>query len=116
MNIEKIAALFTLFSGEADTVKYMPLINSAVCDVLNKLRKDADLSDDRIAFLCAAVANLRYINLIAQRDCVSHTYAGTSEKNGSYPSRYLLAKNLVRDYWICISDLLDDSDFLFIKA
>lgn len=116
MNIEKISGLFTLFSGETDVKKYMPIINSSICDVLPKLKKSADLNDERLAFLCAAIANLRYMQIIAQKDKLTYTYAGTVSKtdNGELKSR--LARNLVRDYWLNISDLVDDCDFVFIKA
>lgn len=115
MDIEKINGLFTLFSGETDVKKYISVINSAVCDVLPKLKKNADLSDERIAFLCAAVANLRYLQIKSFRDTLTFTRSGTAvtEDNSGYKSE--LARNLVRDYWISISDLVEDSDFVFIK-
>ncbi len=115
MDIEKISGLFTLFSGETDVRKYMPIINSSMCDVLPKLKKSADLSDERIAFLCAAIANLRYMQIKSFNDKLTYTRSGTvaQEDNGGYKSE--LARNLVRDYWVSISDLVDDSEFIFIK-
>lgn len=116
MNIEKITGLFTLFSGETDVKKYMPLINFAVCDVLPKLRKEADLTDDRLAFLCAAIANLRYMQILAQKDKLTYTYAGTVASHDNSEQKFQLARNLVHDYWLNIPDLLADNDFIFIQA
>ncbi len=113
MNIEKISGLFTLFSGETDVAKYMSVINSAVCDVLPKLRKDADLNDERLAFLCAAIANLRYMQILSFKDKLTYTHAGTIAQQDNGKSE--LARNLVRDYWLSVSDLVNDSEFLFIK-
>ncbi len=116
MNIEKICSLFTLFSGETDVKKYMPFINSAVSDILPKLKKSADLSDERLAFLCASVANLRYIQVLGLKDKLSYTYAGTVAKDDNSEKKSKLAENLVREYWLSISDLTDDCNFIFTKV
>lgn len=116
MDIDKISSLFILFSGETDIQKYMSVINASMYDVLPRLKKTADLSDERLAFLCAAIANLRYIQIISQNDKNIYTYAGTLTVNDYGAKKSELARNLVRDYWMSIPDLLDDSEFIFIKV
>lgn len=116
MNVEKICSLFTLFSGETDVTKYMSFINSAMYDVLPRLKKDADLCDERLSFLCAAIANLRYMQIMGLRDRLTYTYAGSVAQNDNSEKKSKLAENLVREYWLSISDLTDDSSFIFIKV
>ena len=64
MNMMQINSLFTLFSGETDLNKYSPLIDSAVSQVTSQLREGADISDTRLDYLCAAIANYRYSQIV----------------------------------------------------
>lgn len=109
MNIYSISSLFTLFSGETDVKLYMPIISSAIIEVKSKLKPDTDLSDERLSYLCAAIANMRYTQILAARDRVRYPVAKTSSDS----SQLDFANSLVREYWASINDLVADADFSF---
>jgi enolase len=117
MNIHSIKSLFTLFSGEADNDTYLPLINSAMSEVKEKIKAGSNLEDERLSFLCAAIANLRYTQILAARDKLRYTFAGSVAQVASGSEQQLkFAENLVKEYWICIKDMVDDSDFTFASV
>lgn len=117
MNINSIAALFTLFSGEQNVKKYFPLINSAMNNVRKYLKPDADSSDERLCFLCAAIANLNHSRILAARDSINYSLSGESARISDSSSGYLgFAHSLVREYLASASDLLSDADFSFFSV
>lgn len=116
MNVNSIISLFTLFSGETDVKPYLPLINSAMTEVKNRLKSDADLSDERLSFLCVAIANLRYTQILAARDKLRYTFAGTVAQMNNGAQQLDFANSLVREYWASIKDLVNDTDFTFLNV
>lgn len=113
MNISQITSLFTLFSGEANINKYMPLIDSAVKQVSRKLKDEETAGDIRLDYLCAAIANYRYSQITCVKDRIAYTYGGTADCKGNAQMEYDLAKALMDEYYKAASDLLYDDEFIF---
>lgn len=116
MNTMQINSLFTLFSGETDLNKYHPLIDSAVAQVTAQLREGADASDTRLDYLCAAIANYRYSQIVCVKNKIAFTYAGSADSKGNSQLEYDLAKGLMVEFYKAASDLLEDRDFVFSSA
>lgn len=113
MNIAQITSLFTLFSGEIDTEKYQPLIDSAI-EQVNRRLKDIDCANDtRLDYLCAAIANYRYSQITCIKNKVAYTYAGTGDSKGNSQLEYDFAKELMCEYYKSVTDLIYDEDFVF---
>jgi hypothetical protein len=113
MNNAVINSLFTLFSGERDTDKYEPLISSAQGWVNRMLKDDADSGDARLDYLCAAVANLKYVQMTCVRKRINYTYAGAEDSSQRPSLEYEFAKELVNEYYAEAADLIQDNGFVF---
>lgn len=113
MNIENVKSLFVLFASESDTEKYLPLIQSAISEVTFSLRSDSDPSDIRLEYLAAAIANLRYTQILAAKDKVIHNKNGDLATNHNGSQQLEFAYALVREYKVLVYNLLDDSNFAF---
>lgn len=114
MNMQMIGSLFTLFSGEDDVQRYMPLLMTAVHEVTGKLRSDADVTEVRLCYLAAAIANLRYTQMHGAREKALATYAGTIARQSDAEQQVCFAGRLVHSYRALCSDLLRDEDFVFV--
>lgn len=113
MNIENVKSLFTMFSWEENTEKYEALITLAMTEVEKMLLPEADENDIRLNFLCAALANFRYRQALSVADRSEYTYAGrmlSTEKDGHLS----FSENLLRDYCRLCSDLIKNTDFIFM--
>ena len=106
MNIERITPLFTLFTGQNDYDKYLPLISISITQVNNMLLENADQNDSRLDMLTASIANYRYVQLLASRMESISAYNGKMlmpEKN-SGALKY--AERIMNDYMNLCSDLI----------
>lgn len=114
MDINMVRSLFSLFSGESDTVQYLPLFDAAEKEVQRKLRSEADAEDVRLNYLIAAVANVHFSEIYGAREKALATYAGkfTRETEGERQLRF--ARHLVASYTTLCSDLLEDATFHFL--
>lgn len=114
MNIESVKTLFTLFSGEDVSEKYTPLITLSVSEVEKMLLPDADPSDVRLDFLCAAVANHRLQQINSARERAEFTVAGkmlTVSQNTSLA----YSEKLLCDYMNLCSELIKQKTFVFMS-
>ena len=112
MDIESVKSLFLMFSGEESCDEWSPLINLAVSETDKMLRPDADRSDVRLGFLCAAAANRRLQQIKASRERSQSTFAGkvlTQTQN----SALHYAEKLYSDYIQLCNDLIEPSAFVF---
>ncbi|MBQ3139119.1 MAG: hypothetical protein IJB68_06350 [Ruminococcus sp.] len=115
MDITKIKQLFTLFSGESCTEEQEPLIQLALTEVEAMLTENADKSDERLNFLCAALANFRYYQAISSQDRSEYTYGGKFI-NDSEKKNLSFAEGLLKGYFQLCSDIIKDSGFIFMGA
>lgn len=115
MDITKIKQLFTLFSGESCTEEQEPLIQLALTEVEAMLTENADKSDERLNFLCAALANFRYCQALSAQDRSEYTYGGKFI-NDSDRKSLSLAEGLLKGYFQLCSDIIKGSDFIFMGA
>ena len=114
--IDRIAGLFTLFSGENNVEKYMPLISLSIHEVESGLKEDADTTDERLVFLCASIANFHYTQITAARDRTAFTQAGTAAKIHNGQQQYDFAYSLMRAYRASVKDLMRDEAFAFLNV
>lgn len=114
MNMQMIGSLFSLFSGEEDLQRHMPLLMTAIHEVTGKLRTEADAAEVRLCYLAAAIANLRYTQMYGAREKALATYAGTIARQSDGEQQMRFALQLVRSYQALCSDLLRDEDFVFV--
>lgn len=112
MNIEKIMAIFTLFSNQSAT-EYLPLIQLSMLEVEGKLKTDADKTDARLNYLCGAIANMRYVEVDCSREKQMLTIGGGVAVNQT-GERFIAARDIGAEYRKICADLLLDDDFLFI--
>lgn len=113
MNMQMIGSLFALFSGEQDVQKFLPLLMTAVQEVLQMLRGEADGSEVRLCYLAAAIANLRYTQMYGAQEKALATYAGTIARQSDSDQQLRFAKQLVYSYRGLCADLIRDTDFVF---
>lgn len=113
MDISQCTQLFSLFSGVSDPDTYLPLIYTAMAECSQQLRDGADAEDQRLCYYAAALANLRYVQMLAARSTLSHTYAGTLAKTHDESIPCGFAERLVQEYRAAVSDLLVDRRFVF---
>ncbi len=109
----KCADLFCLFAMLSEVGEYQPLLEAAIAECERMLRDGADRSDVRLCYFCAALANLRYTQMMAARYELSHTYAGTVAKSHDATVPCGFAERLVHEYRAAATDLLIDCRFLF---
>ncbi len=114
MNMQMIGSLFSLFSGEDDLQRHMPLLMTAIHEVTAKLRSEQNSAEVRLCYLAAAIANLRYTQLYGAREKALATYAGTIARQSDGEQQLRFAMQLVRSYQALCSDLLRDEDFVFV--
>lgn len=112
MNAVSVKSLFKLFSGEEVLDEYAPLIDLAMTEVGEMLLPDADSSDVRLDFLCAAIANNRLQSIKNAHDRSDITYAGkliSADQNSSL----IFSERLVRDYMALCGSLISKKTFIF---
>lgn len=109
----KCANLFCMFAMLSSVGEYQPLLDAAIAECYRMLRDGADASDVRLCYFCAALANLRYAQMMAARGTLSHTYAGTVAKSHDATVPCGFAERLVHEYQAAAADLLKDRCFLF---
>ncbi len=112
MNIESVKSLFRLFSGEDEIEKYAPFIGLALTETEKMLLPDADKTDVRLSFLCAAIANHRFRQFESARDRTQITYGGKMLTDSS-GSVLVNSEKLLRDYLEICSDLISPRIFTF---
>lgn len=113
MNMQMISSLFSLFSGEKDVSACLPLLMAAVEEVRQELRAEAELTDVRLCYLAAAVANLRYTQMYGAQTKVLATYAGTIARQNDTTQQQQFAAQLVDSYRALCAPLLRDRAFVF---
>ena len=113
MDMERVAALFTLFSGETDVETYQPVIDASAREVRQMLRKDADETDVRLTYLAAAIANQHYTELCGAREKALATFAGTIARQNDASQQLYFAKQLVYSYQTLCASLVVTPEFQF---
>jgi len=116
MEQAQIARLFGLFAGD-DTLgeTYGAVLETAVLEVEQALRPDADAADARLNWL-AAVGFLRYTQITAARDRAACTFAGTVAQNTDGSQKLRFAELLVQAYENLCHALLEEKSFLFLAV
>ena len=97
MDIERITAIFELFTGESNGDEYFHLINLAMYEAGVILRSEEYRTDYRLNYLAAAIAYYRLQQLLAARERAAYTCGGRVLKK-SQNTAYEYSKELLRDY------------------
>lgn len=113
MNIESIKTLFTLFSGEDVSEKYMPLIALSVAEVEKMLLPETNPADMRLDFLCASMANYKLQQINSARERSEYTISGKMLKESQNTS-LKFAEQLLHDYMNICSELISEKTFIFM--
>jgi hypothetical protein len=113
MDINSVKSLFTMISGEEDYEIYLPIIILSMSETERMLKAGADISDIRLDFLSAAIANFRYVQLKASRDRTQAVMLGNAitSENESGTLRY--AEKLMYSYMGMCSELINCDGFVF---
>lgn len=112
INIDIVQSIFSLFSGQ-ENVKNSPFIILAIEETKRILLPDIYEEDERINFLCAAIANYRYQQAKASGDRSAYTYAGEmikADKN----TPLAFAESMLRDYYQMCHDIIKPQNFVFM--
>ena len=114
MEQTQIARLFGLFAGD-DTLgeTYGAVLETAVLEVEQALRPDADAADARLNWLAAAVGFLRYTQITAARDRAACTFAGTVAQNTDGSQKLRFAELLVQHTRTCVTPCWKRNRFCF---
>ncbi|MDE6004971.1 MAG: hypothetical protein K2G88_06255 [Oscillospiraceae bacterium] len=116
MDMQMIASLFSLFSGEHDTHAYLPLLISSSHEVKSVLREGCSESDVRLCYLVASIANLRYVQIYGAREKALATYAGTIARKSDSEHQARFAEQLVNSYRNLCRDLLTESQAFLLSV
>lgn len=111
-----VKTAFSVISGTSDTTIYLPLILGAVNEVEAKLKTDCDRTQQRVINLCAALANLRYVQSTAARDKLTHSYAGKITQTRNASEKLELALSMFCGMLKNCEDILDDKTFYFMST
>lgn len=110
--IDTVMSLFKLFSGQ-EVEKNEAFIIIARDELTKIVIPEAMETDERVNFLCAAIANYRYQQAKSASDRTTYTYAGGMEKNTDY-SPLAFAENMLKDYFNMCSDIIKPKNFVFM--
>ncbi len=116
ISTDDVKTAFTVLSGESNTTLYLPLILGAINEVDSKLKSDIDKTQQRVTNLCAALANLRYVQSTAARDKLVHSYAGKISRTQNASQKLELALSMFCGILKNCEDLLCDRNFYFMKT
>ncbi len=111
INIDSICSLFRFFSGE-DSEENKNFIILAKKETERMLLPDVQ-EDERINFLCAAIANYRYQQAKAASDACEYTYTGKMNSNKKN-NILVFAESMLRDYYQLCSDIIKPQNFVFM--
>ncbi|GHU52544.1 hypothetical protein FACS1894132_02450 [Clostridia bacterium] len=114
MTVSQVEPLFILFSGTNDAIVYTPIIGNAIRELSEMLKEDADLEDERLPFVIAAIANFRYTQIVAAKDKIAFTPAGKINETHNGGQQFHFAKSLLDEYMKSIRSLLKDDLFSFV--
>ncbi len=112
MDIETICGLFTLFSGE-DSDDYLAIITMSMTEAGHLVKSDTSIADERLNYLCAALANYHYHQAMCSRQNAAVTYAGKMNRSQTDIS-LAYAEKLLRSYMALCHDIMKATDFIFI--
>lgn len=114
MDIDKIKAVFSLFTGEEYDEKFDPLIELSVMETGKLFIDEESASDPRVPFLCAAMANYRYQLMRCSAERSDFTYAG--KVSAADQKRTLeFAERMLRDYHTLSRDILKTNELVFMS-
>jgi len=108
MDIEKIKSVFTLFTGQNDYEKYLPIIKTSVSWVESMLKDSAYSSDPRLDMLAAAAANYRYVQILSARMESISAYNGKMLVQDSNSGALKYARQLLKEYMEICSPLIGE--------
>lgn len=110
----KTGQIFQLFTGLSSIGAWEELITEAVGAVQGACRENADKNDLRLCYYAAALANLRYRQILGARGATEPTYAGQIPQKRDDRGTCTLAQALVTEYRKAAAPLLRDGGFVFL--
>lgn len=116
MTMELIRSLFRMMTQLDEIAPYDILTESAAAEVQSLLRTPEDATAIRVHFLAAAMANLYYWEIMAARQEVTVTYAGTVAQQKTAVDALQAAQRLVEYYRAACQPWLRDTAFCFLQT
>lgn len=112
VNVDIVQTLYNIFSGQkSESDNHFIIL--ARRETEDMLLPDIDEGDERISFLCAAIANYRYQQAKAASDTSMYTYAGEMIK-GRKNTPLAFAESMLRDYYQLCRDIIKPKNFVFM--
>lgn len=102
-----------MFSGINSVTEYSKIVQSAINDVTQMLIDSSNSTDDRLNYVCGALANLKYQQFMSSRDRLNYTYAGTVSQKHDGKDQLSDAYNMFYSYLSTVKDIIKDENFLF---
>lgn len=112
INADLVKNLFKLFSGQ-ESENDNHFIIMARLELKEILLSDIDEADERINFLCAAIANYRYQQAKAAAYNSMYTYAGGMIK-ANKNTTLAFAESMLRDYYQLCRNIIKPQNFIFM--
>lgn len=112
INFNLVKSLFNLFSGQ-ESENDNDFIILARHEVREILVPNVSETDERISFLCAAIANYRYQQAKAAADNSMYTYAGEMIK-AKKNTPLAFAESMLRDYYQLCRNIIKPQNFIFM--
>lgn len=106
MNLERVKSIFTLFTGQENCEDYLPIISLAISQVENMLQDGTLSSESRLEMLAGAIANYRYVQILASRMETISAYNGEMLMANKNSNALECAEKIVLDYMEICSDLI----------
>lgn len=114
LRIDTVISLFKLFSGQ-ELESNEAFVISARDELKKIIKSNVSDIDERVNFLCAALANYRYQQAKAASDRTTYTYAGGMDKNAAADYKPLaFAESMLKDYFNMCSDIIKPQNFVFM--
>lgn len=114
MDIDKIKAVFSLFTGEEYDERFDPLIELSAMETGKLLIDEESAADPRVPFLCAAMANYRYQLMRCSAERSDFTYAG-KVSTADQKRTLEFAERMLREYHTLSRDILKTNELVFMS-
>jgi hypothetical protein len=113
LNLDTINDLFKLFSDVKNVSIYSAIVQSAMDDITKLLKDSSSSTDERLNYVCASLANLKYQQFMSSRDRLNYTYAGAVSQKHDGKDQLADAYNMFYSYLATVKDIIKDEGFCF---
>ena len=113
MNTETVLSLFKLFSNVKNPADYSAVTELAVGEVTRMLRTGADVTDERLCYLAAALASKRTAEILSAQERIGLSQNGAVSMSADCSQRLKNAQELFLQMKAVCAHLICDDGFVF---